>query len=68
MVQPADITETVNYVRAMNAGLRILKELLLSGRLIRAVHEELLTGVRGVGQPLVTVKYAWARESITGET
>ncbi len=47
MVQPADITETVNYVRAMNTGLRLLNELPLSGRLIRAVHKELLTGVRG---------------------
>ena len=47
MVQPADITETVNYVRAMNAGLRLLNELPLSGRLIRAVHKELLTGVPG---------------------
>src|SRR5215212_3938094 len=46
-VQPADITETVNYVRAMNAGLRLLNELPLSGRLIRSVHKELLTGVRG---------------------
>lgn len=46
-VQPADITETVNYVRAMNTGLRLLDTLPLSGRLIRAVHKELLTGVRG---------------------
>ena len=44
---PADITETVNYVRAMNLGLRLLSDLPLSGRLIRAVHKELLTGVRG---------------------
>jgi Fic family protein len=46
-VQPADITETVNYVRAMNTGLELLDELPLSGRLIRAVHGELMTGVRG---------------------
>lgn len=46
-VQPADITETVNYVRAMNVGIRLLDDLPLSGRLIRAVHKELLTGVRG---------------------
>ncbi len=45
--QPADITETVNYVRAMNTGLDLLGSLPLSGRLIRRVHEELLTGVRG---------------------
>jgi Fic family protein len=46
-LQPSDITETVNYVRAMNRGLGLLHELPLSSRLIRAVHEELLTGVRG---------------------
>lgn len=38
---PADITETVNYVRAMNTGLELLGSLPLSGRLIRKVHEEL---------------------------
>lgn len=47
MVQPVDVAETVNYVKAMNAGLRLLGELPLSGRLIRAIHEVLLTGVRG---------------------
>ena len=44
---PADIGETVNYVRAMRVGLDLLDELPLSGRLIRRVHEELMTGVRG---------------------
>ena len=45
--QPPDITETVNYVRAMKSGLGLLEQLPLSGRLVRAVHKELLTGVRG---------------------
>ena len=44
---PADVAETVNYVRAMRIGLSLLDELPLSGRLIRRVHEELMTGVRG---------------------
>ena len=44
---PADVAETVNYVRAMNKGLRLLEELPISGRLIRAVHQELMTNVRG---------------------
>lgn len=44
---PADIAETVNYVRAMRLGLSLLDELPLSGRLIRRVHQELMTGVRG---------------------
>jgi len=45
--QPADITETVNYVKAMNTGITLLDTLPLSGRLIRAVHKVLLTDVRG---------------------
>lgn len=47
LVQPVDVAETVNYVKAINAGLKLLGELPLSGRLIRAIHEVLLTGVRG---------------------
>ncbi|MBU1226046.1 MAG: Fic family protein [Actinobacteria bacterium] len=47
MVQPVDVAETINYVKAMNTGLRLSAELPLSGRLIRAIHKELLTGVRG---------------------
>ena len=43
----ADINETVNYVRAMRLGLQLLDELPLSSRLIRRVHEELMTGTRG---------------------
>ena len=44
---PADIVETVNHVRAMHLGLSLLAGLPLSGRLIRRLHEELTTGVRG---------------------
>ena len=44
---PADIAETVNYVRAMHLGLGLLDELPLSGRLIRRMHGELMKGVRG---------------------
>ena len=44
---PADIAETVNYVRAMRLGLSLLDELPLSGRLIRRMHGELMKGVRG---------------------
>lgn len=42
-----DVGEVVNYVRAMNYGLRRLEELPLSLRLIREIHAELLKGVRG---------------------
>lgn len=45
--RPRDVEEVVNYVRAMNHGLRRLSELPLSLRLIREIHEKLLTGVRG---------------------
>jgi Fic family protein len=44
---PQDVEEVVNYVRAMNFGLRRLESLPLSLRLLREIHAELLTGVRG---------------------
>lgn len=42
-----DVAEVVNYVAAMNLGLRRLSELPLSGRLIREIHGCLMQGVRG---------------------
>lgn len=44
---PQDVTEVVNYIRAMQHGLGRLTTLPLSLRLIREIHEILLTGVRG---------------------
>lgn len=44
---PRDVGEVVNYVRAMNLGLKRLTELPVSVRLIREIHAELLKGVRG---------------------
>ncbi len=44
---PTDIEEVVNYIHAMNHGLERLQELPLSLRLIREIHEKLLSGVRG---------------------
>jgi Fic family protein len=44
---PRDVTEVVNYVRAMNYGLDRLATLPLSLRLIREIHAELLRDVRG---------------------
>jgi Fic family protein len=45
--QPRDVGEVVNYVRAMNHGLKRLADLPVSVRLIREIHAELLKGVRG---------------------
>lgn len=42
-----DVHEVINYVAAMNYGLERLAELPVSVRLIREIHERLLTGVRG---------------------
>jgi Fic family protein len=42
-----DVEEVVNYVRAMNYGLRRLEDLPLSLRLVREIHHELMQGVRG---------------------
>lgn len=44
---PQDVEEVVNHVRAMNYGLDRLAALPLSLRLIRGIHAELLSGVRG---------------------
>jgi Fic family protein len=43
----ADRQEVVNYVRALEYGLRRLNDLPVSLRLIREVHERLMSGVRG---------------------
>lgn len=46
--EPKDVEEVVNYVAAMNHGLRRLQEgFPLSLRLIREIHERLLQNVRG---------------------
>lgn len=48
--QPQDVKEVVNYVRAMDYGLKRLENLPLSLRLIREIHAELLKGVRGASR------------------
>ena len=45
--RPSDVSEVLNYVRAMNYGLQRLAELPISVRLIREIHERLMHGVRG---------------------
>lgn len=42
-----DVLEVVNYVKAMNHGIKRLKELPLCLRLIKEIHKELMHGVRG---------------------
>jgi len=42
-----DVAEVVNYVRAVNYGLKRLNEFPLSLRLIKEIHAELMKGVRG---------------------
>ncbi len=44
---PFDVGEVSNYVQAMNYGLERLKDLPLSLRLIREIHEKLMDKVRG---------------------
>lgn len=44
---PADLREVGNYVAALEFGVRRLEALPLSLRLIRELHEKLMTGVRG---------------------
>ena len=42
-----DVREVWNYRAAMDAGLRLLPELPLVGRVVREIHAVLLQGVRG---------------------
>lgn len=42
-----DVNEVINYTAALNFGIARLSELPLSGRLLREIHEILMTGVRG---------------------
>jgi Fic family protein len=44
---PDDLREVANYVAALEHGIARLKELPLCVRLIRELHRELMTGVRG---------------------
>ena len=43
----ADVEEVANYVKAMEHGLRRAPDLPISKRLIRELHERLMSGVRG---------------------
>jgi len=45
--RPSDVREVLNYVEAMRHGLERLRDLPVSVRLIREIHEHLLRGVRG---------------------
>lgn len=42
-----DVREVLNYVHALEYGLERIKEFPLSLRLLRELHERLMTGVRG---------------------
>lgn len=42
-----DVKEVVNYVRALEYGLEALERLPVSLRLIREIHAQLMSGVRG---------------------
>lgn len=44
---PSDVDEITNYISAMNYGIKRLKTLPLSLRLIKEIHSQLLNGVRG---------------------
>lgn len=43
----SDVREVANYVMALEHGIRRLDELPLSLRLVREIHEKLMSGVRG---------------------
>ncbi|MYE89853.1 Fic family protein, partial [Candidatus Poribacteria bacterium] len=45
----SDVKEIINYVRAMEYGIKRLEDLPVSSRLICEIHEILMEGVRGKG-------------------
>lgn len=44
---PDDLQEVRNYIKSLDYGIKRLKELPLSLRLIKEIHEHLMQGVRG---------------------
>ena len=44
---PQDVTEVVNYIAAINYGLKRLENFPVSLRLIREIHKELMRKGRG---------------------
>lgn len=47
----ADVSDVVNYVRAVNFALKRMEELPLCNRLIRETHAVLMNSVRGGDKP-----------------
>ena len=43
-----EIKEVVNYIKALNYGMKRLEELPISNRLIKEIHRILITGTRGI--------------------
>ena len=44
---PSDLREVANYVTALEYGIKRLKKIPLSLRLVRELHEKLMAGIRG---------------------
>ena len=44
---PSDVEEVINYIHALNYGIKRLENLPVSVRLLREIHKLLLKGVRG---------------------
>jgi len=51
-----DVAEVRNYVRAMEYGIKRVKDLPVSTRLIREIHEILMEGVRGEDRRLGEIR------------
>ncbi|MDB5538730.1 MAG: Fic family protein [Devosia sp.] len=45
--RPGDVVEVINYIDALKYGIARLPTLPISTRLIREIHEQLMSGVRG---------------------
>jgi Fic family protein len=49
-IRAPDVQEVANYVKALEYGLERVRQLPISGRLVREIHERLMQGARG-GHP-----------------
>jgi Fic family protein len=64
---PEDVQDIKHYVKAINYGLNRLKEFPLSLRLIREVHEQLMSGAR-ISQAVMPGEFRQSQNWIGGTT
>lgn len=64
---PEDVDDILHYINALNKGLDVLKKLPISGRLMKIMHKELMTGVRTTQGNLAPGEFRKTQNWIGGE-